>query len=99
MMAPHFERARVLHTAIQTATYELDEPIDRLEVTELRIFVWAGKKVIAMKYRYADSYGPDGVGMPGAGEWVVEKESLIDMPISLIARVLLQFRKATRMFS
>jgi hypothetical protein len=95
-MAPHFERARLLGAAIEIATYELREPIDRIEVSELRIFVWAGKKTISMKYHNAGSYRPD---VLGGGDWVVEKVGLADMPISPLAKVLLQLRKAARMFS
>lgn len=99
MMAPYFERARVLHAAIEIATYELGDPIDRVEVTELRIFAWAGKKSIAMKYHYADGYRHDGIAILGGGQWVVEKEELTDVPVSLLAKVLLHLRKAARLFS
>jgi hypothetical protein len=42
------------------------------------------------------SYRPD---VLGGGDWVVEKVGLADMPISPLAKVLLQLRKAARMFS
>ena len=72
MMAPHYERARMLCTAIECAVHELGQPIDRIEVTSRNVVVWAGSQSLAMSYHYANSYAPDGAAMPGSGEWVVE---------------------------
>lgn len=80
MMAPHYERARMLFLAVETATRKLGEPIDGIEVTSNTVLVWAGRKRLAMKYYYADSYGPDGVGMPGGGQWVIKTDRPVDTP-------------------
>jgi hypothetical protein len=88
MMAPHYERARMLHAAIDLATLELREPIERLEVSAGRVFAWAGRRRVAMRYCHEDRSDPDGHVMPGSGEWVVEKTALADTPRNFVARVL-----------
>ncbi len=72
MMAPHYERARMLCTAIERATEELAEPIDRIEVASGKVTVWAGKKRLSMRYYYANSYNNDGAPLLGGGQWIVE---------------------------
>ncbi len=72
MMAPQFERARLLGVAIQHATNELMEPIDRIEVGARHVVAWAGSRSLTMKYHHASSTGPDGSPMPGSGQWLVE---------------------------
>jgi len=74
MMAPHFERARMLAVALQTASMELADPIDRIEVIGARVLVWAGKTCLAMTYYYADIYNPRGEPLLGGGSWVVQPE-------------------------
>ena len=74
MMAPHYERARMLAVAIDRATAELGEPIDRIEVTARKVLVWAGRRYLSMTYGYANSYGPGGTAIPGGGTWVVEPD-------------------------
>jgi hypothetical protein len=72
MMAPQFERARMLCTAINTATYELMEPVDRVEVGHSAVIVWAGAKQVTLKVWYANSYDERGQGIPGGGSWQAE---------------------------
>jgi hypothetical protein len=72
MMAPQFERARMLCTAINTATYELMEPVDRVEVGRSNVVIWAGAKQVTLKVWYADSYDERGHGIPGGGSWQAE---------------------------
>ena len=72
MMAPHYERARMLCAAVQRATEELAEPIDRIEVASGKVTVWAGKKRLSMRYYYANSYNNDGAPLLGGGQWIVE---------------------------
>jgi hypothetical protein len=72
MMAPQFERARMLCTAINTATYELMEPVDRVEVSRSTVVVWAGAKQVTLKVWYANSYDERGHGIPGGGSWQAE---------------------------
>ncbi len=74
MMAPHFERARMLQAAIQTAVYELNDPIDRIEVIGGKVLAWAGNKCVVMRYGYENAYGADGSPMPGSGSWQVTVE-------------------------
>ncbi len=62
----------MLGVAIQHATHELMEPIDRIEMGAGTIVVWAGDRSLTVAYRYANSHAPDGSPMPGSGQWVVE---------------------------
>jgi len=94
MMAPHYERARMLCAAIHAATDELNEPIDRVEVRSRCVLLWAGNKRIALKYYYANSYDPTGGPMPGGGHWVVEKVGLADMSLGLHAGLLSRLQRA-----
>jgi hypothetical protein len=41
-MAPHYERLRVLHEALDCAGRHLDDPIQRIEVKDGRVLFWAG---------------------------------------------------------
>jgi hypothetical protein len=63
MRAPWFDRADLLYFAIRKATYTLQEPIDRVEVTGDRILFRAGTKELSIKYEYI---APGGPPMPGA---------------------------------
>jgi hypothetical protein len=88
MMAPHYERARMLHAAIDVAAFELSEPIERVEVSGGRVFAWAGRKRLAMRYYHEDRRDSHGSAMPGSGQWVVEKAAFADAPANVVARVL-----------
>jgi hypothetical protein len=94
MMAPHFERARMLQIAIEAACHELDEPIDRIEVTGRRVLVWAGAKQVALSYSYANAYDRAGIPMPGSGNWVVEKAGSTEDPRGWLIRLLRLARTA-----
>ena len=74
MMAPKYERARMLDAAIQTAVHELDEPIDKIEVVGGRVVAWAGSKSVTMRYGYAGGRDEAGIPMPGSGHW----EAVVD---------------------
>jgi hypothetical protein len=52
VMAPWFERERLLHAALRKATATLQSPIDRMEVTPGKILFWAGAKQLAIAYSY-----------------------------------------------
>jgi hypothetical protein len=95
-MAPHYERARMLHAAIDEATQELDAPIDRVEVAAGRVFASAGGKRVSFRYYYANGRGPDGSVMPGGGRWVVEKATPLDEPSPLKARLVARLRNFLR---
>jgi hypothetical protein len=69
MMAPKYERARMLEAAIQAAVHELDDPIDRIEVGGGRVTAWAGSKSMAVRYGYVNATDGSGIPMPGAGHW------------------------------
>ena len=60
------------NAAVQRATEELAEPIDRIEVASGQGTVWAGKKRLSMRYYYANSYNNDGAPLLGGGQWIVE---------------------------
>jgi hypothetical protein len=74
MMAPHYERARILHAAIETAVQQLSEPIDLIKVTPRQVLIWAAGRQLAMRYHYANSYDASGTAMLGGGHWVLEPE-------------------------
>jgi hypothetical protein len=69
MMAPKYERARMLEAAIHTAVYELDDPIDRIEVEGGRVVAWAGSRRLSMRYAYVGGADGEGRPMPGSGHW------------------------------
>ncbi len=71
MMAPHYERLRVLHAALEAAGAELNEPIDRIEVRGGDVLFWTASEHLAVSYNYANSYDERGSPMPGSGRWVV----------------------------
>lgn len=71
MMAPHYERLRVLHTALEAAGAELSDPIDRIEVRGGEVLFWTCSEHLAVSYDYANRYDERGSAMPGSGSWVV----------------------------
>lgn len=72
MMAPQYEMARVLCTAINQVAGELPDPIDRVEVRRNHLVISAGSRRLTLRYYYVNSYAPDGSAMPGGGHWEVE---------------------------
>lgn len=72
MMAPHFERARVLALAIDQANDLLQEPIDLIRIDGSEITVAAGGLMVTGTFSYHDAYAADGSPMPGSGHWSVE---------------------------
>jgi hypothetical protein len=71
MMAPKFERARVLAEALQIGAHELEDPIDQVRISGNRISVSAGRKHIKLSYAYHNAYSQNGSVMPGGGHWSV----------------------------
>jgi hypothetical protein len=71
MMAPKYERGRMLEQALQLAIYELADPIDRIEVIGGQVVAWAGGRRLKMSFGYEASYGERGEPMPGSGTWRV----------------------------
>ena len=71
MMAPHHERLRVLHQALDCAGAVLDQPIDRIEVGRRTIEVRAGPQSLVLTYGYQDSYDARGNALLGGGQWTV----------------------------
>ena len=71
MMAPKFERLRVLGEAMHAAAYELDDPIDQVTVAGDRIVVAARGRRVELSYGYHNAYAEDGSVMPGSGHWSV----------------------------
>jgi hypothetical protein len=71
MMAPKFERARVLGEAIGVAATTLADPIDKMKVSDEKILIFAGRERLELSYAYHNAYAPDGSVMPGSGHWSV----------------------------
>jgi hypothetical protein len=71
MMEPKFERARVLGEALDIATNALEDPIDKVQVSREKIFVFAGRERLELSYTYDNAYAQDGSVMPGSGHWSV----------------------------
>ena len=86
MMAPKHERQRVLGIAIDRAASILDEPIDRLVVSNRCITCWAGSRRVEMDYGYSNAYDREsGSIMVGSGNWWVTP---IERPTGIWAGVL-----------
>jgi hypothetical protein len=71
MMAPKFERARVLAEALEIGAHELDDPIDKMTVSASRISVFAGRACLELSYAYHNAYAENGGVKPGSGHWSV----------------------------
>src|SRR5436190_10972312 len=96
MMAPHYERARILHQSIETAVQQLGEPIDLIKVTSRQVLIWAAGRQLVMRYRYVNSYDASGVAMPGSGHWILETEPTRLPMMSWGRRLLSAVRKAIK---
>jgi len=70
-MEPRFELARVLAEAVAVAAGELADPIDKVTVSNNRIFVSAGRNRLELSYVHHNAYSPEGAVMPGSGHWSV----------------------------
>jgi hypothetical protein len=68
-MAPHYERARVLHDAIEIAVEHLQEPIRRVVVSRGTVTCWGSTMRITMGFYYQNAYSAEGDPMPGSGSW------------------------------
>ncbi len=95
MMAPQYERARLLCTAINEAASELLERIDRVEVARDHVLIEAGTRRLAYRYYYANAYAPDGSAMPGSGRWVVEKTDGNEISAGRLQKLFAWLRKLT----
>lgn len=69
MKAPKYQRMEALEAAIQTAGFELADPIEGLEVTRDGIVAWAAGRFILLDYRWNQDYGESGEPMLGGGRW------------------------------
>jgi len=69
MKAPKYQRMDALYAAVQTAGYELADPVLGLEMTEDGIVAWDGKRAILMSYHWNQGYGADRTPLPGSGDW------------------------------
>lgn len=69
MKAPKYQRMDALEAAVLTAGYELDDPIEGLEVTDDGVVAWAQGRFILMNSRWNQDYGPDGSPALGGGRW------------------------------
>lgn len=72
MMAPQYERARVLSIALDEAVSLLDDPIDEIAIEGNRIRVRAGGKEITGTYGYNNALDTGGSPMAGSGRWWVK---------------------------
>jgi hypothetical protein len=80
MMAPHYERLRVLHEALDCAGRHLDDPIHRIEVKGNQVLFWAGAQTFAVSFEYLNAYDPKGGPMPGSGRWHVTPGKVLGRP-------------------
>lgn len=71
MMAPKFERARVLSMALDIGAQQLEDPVDRIAVGRSRIWLFAGATCLELSYAYCNAYAEGGAVMPGSGHWSV----------------------------
>jgi hypothetical protein len=71
MMAPKYQRASVLHNAIESACAELEEPIDKIEVIAGDVLFWAGSQRVRVTYHYMQTYDSNGAPAPGSGTWAM----------------------------
>jgi hypothetical protein len=74
--APEHERMELLSVAIERATFALNAPIDRIEVTSTHVSCWAGPKKVTLSYAYAQGGELDPatgrfMPTPGSGTWQV----------------------------
>ncbi|GEM_PF-4878927 len=69
MKAPKYQRAEMLAAALHEALYNLDDPIEGLEITEKGVVAWAAGRFILMSYRWDNDYSANGAPMLGGGAW------------------------------
>jgi hypothetical protein len=107
MKAPEHERAELLGEVVRRATYELNAPIDRIEVIgdAERVDCWAGSRQVSLAVDYAQGgqYEFDGrddqptLGRfrptVGSGSWNVWVVPRPEAPQGVIARILARFWK------
>ena len=86
-MAPKYERARVLHNAIESVCAELGEPIDKIEVIGGDVLFWAGGQRVRVTYHYMQTYDSRGVPAPGSGTWTMSVGKVVYNP-ALMRRVI-----------
>ena len=72
-IAPHLDRVLLLGLALNEAKDKLG-PIDRVEVTRNKVFVWAGREGLAL------SYGTSRGATLGSGSWVITRAEAMTMP-------------------
>ncbi len=76
MMSPENERRQLLAVAIDRATQELGEPLDRIEVTAEHVTCSSGPRRVVMGYTYAQGGTVEQISgrfmpLPGSGSWEV----------------------------
>jgi hypothetical protein len=76
MMAPQFEQASMLNVCIRHAVNELMRCIDRIDIDQSKVTVWAGNKRLTIRATYANHYGPGGEVLVGGGNWVVAESKV-----------------------
>jgi hypothetical protein len=83
MMAPEFERMRLLGVMIERATSVLKAPLTKIEVSGNEIICWAGSRRHTMRYGYANGYAwapgdsdeqaPSAIAVGSCSWWVESK--------------------------
>jgi hypothetical protein len=98
-MAPWHERARLLYAAIDKASFSLKRSIDRVELTGNQILFRAGRKKLAIAYRYVgdDSKIPGSASFHLDGEYYERPEVPKGRPSWYVRSILLYaaIRRAT----
>ncbi len=79
-LAPNHEAANLLHVAIDVASSELRESIDRIEFVSGQILVSAGNKRLTLNYYRTSPCGPNGVPVAGGGHYEVRKAEPLSAP-------------------
>jgi hypothetical protein len=92
-LAPNHETANLLHVAIDAASSELREPIDRIEFVGRQILVSAGNKRLTLDYYRSNPCDENGIPFAGGGSYVVQKAEPLPAPQARPAGLLSRLRK------
>lgn len=72
MMAPKYMRAAQFNAVVQAAVYELDEPIDWVEIVDGLAKVSAGGEIVYVKCWLEHSKDENGNPLLGSDRWETE---------------------------
>lgn len=87
MIAPKFMRAAQIQAVLDTAVYEIDSPIDRIEISGRLAHVSAGGKTLTIQCRLEHSSDEDGHPVLGCDHWVTDVVGAEMSPRGLLNRI------------